>query len=160
MGELRDVLTAAGYADVRTHGQSGNVVLTSEAAPEHLGPALERDIAAGLGLEVRVVVRTRDELASVVERDPFGPVAADPRRYQVTFLATQPDPAVVAELAAQDVAPERVVFDGREIFAWHPGGLQKSRLARLLGDRRLGDEATARNWSTVNRLLALADEPR
>ena len=158
MADLRDVLTRAGYAGVRTLGQSGNVVLTSADAPDELRGDLERRIAAELGVETAVVVRTRDELADVVARDPLGEVADDPRRYQVSFLSGTPDAAVVRELEAQDVAPERFVVSGREIYAWHPSGIQRSPLARLLSDDRLGVTATARNWNTVTKLLALAGE--
>jgi uncharacterized protein (DUF1697 family) len=56
------------------------------------------------------------------------------------------------------VAPERVAVRGREIYAWHPSGMQKSRLAELLSGKDLGVVATARNWNTVKKLLAIADE--
>jgi hypothetical protein len=29
----------------------------------------------------------------------------------------------VRELAAADLAPEQVIVDGREIYAWHPDGV-------------------------------------
>jgi uncharacterized protein (DUF1697 family) len=101
-------------------------------------------------------MRTRDELADVVQRNPLRDVADEPRRYQVSFLSAAPDPRVVRELATADVAPEQVVVIGREIYAWHPDGIQRSPLVKLLSERRLGVTATARNWSTVTKLLALA----
>jgi uncharacterized protein (DUF1697 family) len=63
----------------------------------------------------------------------------------------------VRELEAADVAPEQFVLEGRELYAWHPGGVQRSKLNKLLA-QRLGLTATARNWNTVTTLLALADE--
>jgi uncharacterized protein (DUF1697 family) len=57
---------------------------------------------------------------------------------------------------AIDVAPERVEISGREAYSWHPDGLQRSKLARKLGDG-LGVTSTARNWNTVKKLLELAD---
>jgi uncharacterized protein (DUF1697 family) len=158
MADLRAVLTAAGYGDVRTHLQSGNVVLTSDLAASALARAVEQHIATGLGVDVDVVVRTRAELEDVVARNPLGAVATDPRLHQVTFLSGEPDPEAVRALVALDVAPEQVVISGREIHAWHPGGIQGSRLARRLADSRLGVPATARNWNTVTKLLALAGE--
>jgi uncharacterized protein (DUF1697 family) len=158
MAALRDALTRNGYADVRTYLQSGNVVLTSRAGPERLQRDLERHIAAELGIETSVVVRTRDELADVIARDPFAGVVHTPKWYQVTFLSAKPDREFARELEATDVAPEQVAISGREIYAWHPEGLQRSPLAKLLGDRRLGAGATARNWNTVLALLELADE--
>jgi uncharacterized protein (DUF1697 family) len=93
----------------------------------------------------------------VIERDPLGDVVDNPSRYQVSFLAAKPSARAVRELEAADVAPERVVVGGKEIYAWHPGGLQRSPLAKLLTERKLGVSATARNWNTVTKLLALAD---
>lgn len=158
MAALRDLLTGLAYDDVRTYLQSGNVVLTSGAKGARLERRLEREIAANLGLETQVFVRTRDELADVIERDPLGDVADNPSRYLVSFLSAKPAAKVARELAAVDVAPEQFVISGREIYAWHPGGLQRSHLSKLLSEQRLGVAATARNWNTVTKLLALADE--
>ena len=158
MGELRELLEGHGYGDVRTLLQSGNVVLTSRAAPARLERDLTKQIADGLGVQTPVIVRTRDELADVVARNPLEGVAKDPKRYQVSFLSAEPDPAAARALEAADIAPERVVVSGREVYAWHAEGIQRSPLARLLTDQRLGVTATARNWNTVTKLLALAGE--
>jgi uncharacterized protein (DUF1697 family) len=158
MGTLRELLVELGYGDVRTYLQSGNVVLTSSASPERLQRKLEQQIAKALGVEIQVVVRTRDELADVVERDPLAGVADNPKRYQVSFLSAEPDAGVVRELGRIDVAPERFVVSGREIYTWHPDGIQRSKLTTVLSDKRLGVTATARNWNTVTKLLTLADE--
>ena len=157
MGDLRRLLEDHGYEDVRTHLQSGNVVLYSPDSGARLERALERQLADGLGIEVEVLVRSRKQLADVVARDPLGKVARDPSRYLVSFLRSKPSAKVVRELAAVDVAPERFVLEGRELYAWHPRGVQRSKLNKLLSER-LGVTATARNWNTVTRLLALADE--
>jgi uncharacterized protein (DUF1697 family) len=158
MADLRALLTSLGYDGARTHLQSGNVVLASRKGPAALKRELEQQIAAELGLETEVFVRTRDELAEVIARDPLGAVAKNPSRYLVSFLSGKPKAGVVRELAAADVAPEQVAFGGREIYSWHPDGLHRSKLAKLLGERQLGVTATGRNWNTVTRLLELADE--
>jgi uncharacterized protein (DUF1697 family) len=156
MPELRDVLEGAGFDDVRTYLQSGNVVLSSGLSSERLARAVERQIADRFGLEIEVVVRTRAQLAAVVRRNPLGDVAVDPKRYQVSFLAAKPAAAVVRKLEAALVQPEALAVIGREIFAWHPKGVARSKLWTLLAGRGLGVTATARNWTTVTKLLALA----
>jgi uncharacterized protein (DUF1697 family) len=159
MADLRALLERLGYDRVRTHLQSGNVVLESKASPKALARAIEGGIADELGVDVEVFVRTRDELADVIARDPLGDVADNPSRYLVSFLSAKPDPARVREAAAVDVGPERFIVSGREIYAWHPDGVHASKLAKVLSERRLGVTATARNWNTVTKLLELADEP-
>ncbi len=156
MADLREHLADAGYGEVRTHLQSGNVLLVSDSAPDALARELETHIASRFALDVPVVVRTRDELADVVARDPLGALATDLRRYQVSFLASEADAAVVEKVKAAARAGEAVVVSGREIFAWHPAGINGSPLATALADRKLGVVATARNWNTVTSLLELA----
>jgi uncharacterized protein (DUF1697 family) len=157
MGPLRDLLNGLGYEDVRTHLQSGNVVLGATVTGEQLGRELEQAIAAEFGVEIDVIVRTRDELAKVVARDPLGKVADNPSRYLVSFLSAKPDPKLVRELEKLKVASEQFVVVGRELYAWHPGGVGVSKLSKAFADGKLGVTATARNWNTVTKLLELAN---
>lgn len=158
MADLRELLASLGYNDARTLVQSGNIVLTADVSSEQLALELEREIAGRFGVETPVIVRTREELAAVVALDPLGDVAAQNKLYQVSFLSAEPDPQALAKIAEVDLAPERFVHAGREIYAWHPEGIHSSPLARLLTDKRLGVAATARNWKTTTKLLEMADE--
>jgi uncharacterized protein (DUF1697 family) len=158
MPRLREVFSAAGFGDVRTYVQSGNAVLLSSASPDEVARTCERVIATELGLEIDIVTRTRDELAGVIRLDLLGDVATNPKRYQVTFLGAELDPSVVQKIENAAAAPEQVVVAGREIYTWHADGIGRSKLAVLLAGRGLGVAATARNWTTVTSLLALADQ--
>ncbi len=156
MPDLREVLTEAGFEDVRTYVQSGNVVLGSRAAPAKVGAQAERVISERFGFDVDVIVRTADELADVVARNPLADVAVDPKRYQVSFLEDEPDPAVLERITALKAEPERLVAIGRELYAWHPDGIGRSKLWNKLAGSGLGVRATARNWTTVTTLLEMA----
>jgi uncharacterized protein (DUF1697 family) len=158
MAQLRELLTSAGFADVRSYLQSGNVVLSSDAPSEELARECERQISRGFGLGIDVVVRTHAELAAVVRRNPLGEVVVDPKLYQVSFLSAELEATAVPEIAALALASERFVAIGRELYSWHPDGVARSPLATRLAGRGLGVTATARNWRTVTNLLALAEE--
>jgi uncharacterized protein (DUF1697 family) len=158
MADLRKLLSELGYGDVRTLLQSGNVVLTADAKPDDLARKLELEISGCFGVKTPVVVRSRKEIAAVVSRDPLRDVVDRDKLYQVSFLSAKPDPTAMREIAAIDIAPERFVHVGREIYAWHPDGIHSSPLAKLLSDKRLGVTATARNWNTTVKLLELANE--
>jgi uncharacterized protein (DUF1697 family) len=158
MAKLRDVIEGAGFENVRTFLQSGNVLLSSKTKPEQTARTCERLIEAELGLEIDVVVRTPADLARVVERNPLGKIAKDPKRYQVSFLAGTLPAATRRKLEDAREEPEQFVVSGREIYAWHPEGVARSKLWALLAGRSLGVTATSRNWTTVTKLLALAAE--
>jgi uncharacterized protein (DUF1697 family) len=158
MPALRELLSEGGFHDVRTYVQSGNVVLVSDKSPEHVGRESERLISDAFRFDVDVVVRTRDELAEVVARNPLGDVVTEPKRYQVSFLSAELDPERVDAIAALAAEPERFVASGREIYVWHPEGVARSKLWNKLAGQGLGVVATARNWTTVTTLMAMADE--
>jgi uncharacterized protein (DUF1697 family) len=136
------------------------VVLTSWVSADELAAEARCLIAETFGLTLEVVVRTRAELARVVSRNPLGNVATNPKRYQVTFLAERPARTLVHRLEALAAPSERFAAIGRELYAWHPQGVARSRLWAELGSPRLGVTATSRNWTTVTSLLELADDVR
>src|SRR3954454_2096966 len=153
---LREALEDAGFTAVRTYLQSGNVVLDSRARPETVRRKVEQLIEERFGLGIAVVVRSREELAAVVKRNPHARLATDPKRYQVTFLATELPAAKVRELEEAAAPDERVVVAGREVYAWHPQTIARSKLWSKLAGQGLGVTATSRNWTTVEALLELA----
>ncbi len=158
MPALREALGAAGFDNVRTYLQSGNVVLSSPAAPVELAHQSRALIADRFGLDIEVIVRTRGDLARVVKRNPLGKVADNPKRYQVSFLAEKPDRDTVQKLSELRTDREEFVHVGRELYAWHPEGVARSKLWNALAGPKLGVPATARNWTTVTQLLAMAEE--
>ena len=156
MPKLRDALEEAGFTDVKTYLQSGNVVLESRAKAETVRRKVEKLIEQEFGLEIAVVVRTKAELAAVVKRNPLGKVATEPKRYQVTFLEKKLSAKVAKELKETAADDERVVVAGREVYAWHPKTIARSKLWSKLAGKSLGVTATSRNWATVEALLELA----
>lgn len=157
MADLRAGLRDAGYADARTLLQSGNVVF-SAAGRERDHAARIRDVASALGgFEVDVVVRSRDELAALVDADPLGDVATNPARRFVAFLERRPPARALAAVDAEEFLPERFERVGRELAVWLPDGTQRARLGHAFWERRLGMGVTMRNWNTVRRLLEAAD---
>jgi uncharacterized protein (DUF1697 family) len=54
--------------------------------------------------------------------------------------------------------PEDIHFSGQEIYLYYPNGSGRSKLTNAFIEKKLQRTGTARNWNTVTRLLALADE--
>jgi uncharacterized protein (DUF1697 family) len=155
MPALREALEEAGFTDVQTYLQSGNIVVETRAKPETVRKNVEELIEQRFGLEIAVVVRTRAELAAVVKRNPHARVATNPKAYQVTFLEQKLPPKTVRELEQAAAPDERVVVSGREVYAWHPQTIARSKLWAKLAGKDLGVTATSRNWTTVEALLEL-----
>jgi uncharacterized protein (DUF1697 family) len=157
MPQLREVLTRAGFDDVRTYVQSGNVVLATSASPDRVAEKVNRLIKETFAIEVPVQVRSQRELARVVGRNPLQKVAVDPKRYLVTFMSGELGNEVVQRMRAVAGPQEEFVVIGREVYSWHPEGVGRSPLWERLSGKVLGITATSRNWTTVSTLLAIAD---
>jgi len=157
MAELRAALTKAGFSNVRTLLQSGNVVLDAGASsPAKLESQLEAEVKKRFSLEVEFHVRSPAEWAAVIEANPFAAEAkADPSHLLVTFYKTPLDKAKVKAAQAAIVGPERLHAEGRHLYMVFPEGIGRSKATIVVG-KVLGPSGTARNWNTVQKLAALA----
>jgi len=158
MAQLRQLLEGLGYTDVATLLQSGNAVFTArEKSPAKVVKQLEKAIAEEFGFEVSVILRTRDELAAAIKANPLPGAEDAPSRFLVTFLSDVPEKKRVQEIDPKAYLPDEFRVLGREIYARFPNGIGNSKLATVLSKPWLGVTPTARNWSTVTKLLELAD---
>lgn len=155
---LRAELEADGFKDVATYVQSGNVVLTSRAAPRAVARRVRALIKERFGLDIVVLVKSEAELAAVVRSNPLAAEARDPRRYLVTFTSGELPRGLVDRMAAAAGPHERFALIGCEVYSWHPEGVGRSPLWQRLAGKIPGVEATTRNWATVNALLAMAGD--
>jgi uncharacterized protein (DUF1697 family) len=143
MSELRELCTSLGWEDVRTLLNSGNVIFrAAKATPKELEDALG----------VRVILRTEGELRKVVKNNPFETVR-DPSRLLVLFLDKKASDAKLHEIYK---GPEVFRGNGKELYVDYVNGVGQSKLSHYLIERTLGVTATARNWNTVTKLLAMA----
>ena len=167
MADLRALVAGLGHDDVATYIQSGNVLFSTDQTDNAaLAGAIERALASRLGVESRVLVLSRAELAQVARDNPY-PGEPNPRAVHVVFLAAEPSPEMLATLAeavekvAGQGSRDTARYAGRALFLHTPDGFGRSQLAIELG-RRSGPMSargagTARNWATVTKLLALCD---
>lgn len=158
MADLRGLIEELGHEDVRTYVQSGNAVFTSgRTDPGAIGAELTRRLAADLDVAATVMVRTAEELATIVDGNPFAEQAnQEPTTVHAGFLASPLPEASALDVDAERYAPEQFAPGDRVVYLHLPNGMGRSRLALDLG-RQLSDVGiTVRNWRTVTRLLEMA----
>ncbi len=159
MAALKALCEEIGFGDVQTLLQSGNVVFTSRAKAATVSEKLASAIDAGHGFRPAVIIRTTDDLADVIARNPFPTAAkAEPNRLLVSFLAGAPAKDAAERLAAVKVVKEKLHLSGRELYVHYAdGGMGTSKVTNVILERALGVAATARNWNTVTKLKAMMD---
>ena len=157
MADLRRLFEDLDAEDVRTYVQSGNVVFGSREPPNKLVRAVEEGIRRSLGLDVSVLVKTREQLAKIVEGNPFLAAGADPAKLHVTFLAAEPAPRRIRGLDPKRFEPDEFRVAGQEIYLHCPNGYGRTKLSNTFFERELAVAATTRNWKTVTTLAELAN---
>lgn len=158
MAELRTLVENLGYTDVRTLLNSGNLVFgTPRTAPLDAATRIEKILATDLGVPARVTVLTASELADAVDENPLLQIADDPARLLVAVLRNSADRKKLEPLLEQDWSLEVLALGKRVAYLWCAEGILASRLAEAVG-RTLGDAVTTRNWATVLKLRALAQD--
>ena len=164
MSDLRQVVESLGHTEVATYIQSGNVVFTSpEADDDALADALEKEIARQLGVRPAVVVVSQAELAQVIANSPF-PGEENPKYVHAVFRRAAPGPDALAAItrahqrATEKGCRDEYVVTDRTLYLHTPDGLGRSEFAAQLAKPagKIG-QGTARNWSTVMKLMAMLD---
>jgi uncharacterized protein (DUF1697 family) len=155
MAELRELFEELGAEDVKTYVQSGNVVFHSSLARDKLKRAIEDAIRSRFGLDIMVVLATKEELDALVAANPFAADQPDPTKLHVTFLAEAPrgDP-----LAERRFEPDDFLVAGVAVYLHCPQGYGRSKLSNAFFEKQLGVAATTRNWRTVTALAELAGD--
>jgi uncharacterized protein (DUF1697 family) len=157
MPKLKSAFESLGFEDVVTYIQSGNVVFrSSSGGAKKIAARIEQGIEEVFGLSIIVVLRTPAELKSIAKSNPYLPRETDLTKLHVVFLKSRPAAKAIAQLDPERSPPDEFTVRGREIYLHLPNGFGRSKLTLDYFERRLGVDATARNWKTVLKLLELA----
>ncbi len=158
MDVLRSLCRELGFERIQTYIQSGNVVFwNDEESHAAIAKRLAKSIEKAVGFAPEVIVRSRSELETLVERNPF----ADRKDWAhnkllVTFFDQDPIAEAVSDVNAMKLPPEEFRVLHREMYVYYPEGAGRSKFPAARISKLLKVSGTARNWSTVLKLLEMA----
>jgi len=151
MARLAELGRELGYDDVWTWVNSGNLVLTTAKPAEEV----EREVAGALGAEygtrIDVTVRSADELAALLDQNPFPD--GSPSQVTVAFLSGPAPDGLEERISAVATDAEPFLVAGREVWVLYGDGIASSRLATGF-IKTAGVSATTRTLGTVTRIVA------
>ena len=149
MEALRDACEDAGFSDVATVGNTGNIILRSGKQAPGVRKLLQ-DVVDGFGLGAanEVFVRRPAEMAEVIAANPFPSIAAGrPAELGVASFHTVPDWGPIRAYSG----PERIARIGAHLVVAYPSGMATSKLNI---EKLLGVRMTQRNWRVFAGLVA------
>ncbi len=162
METLRALFQNMGLENVQTVLAAGNVIFEApdDEEEEALARRMEGALAAGLGYEVAVMLRSGAEVTAVVQGSPFAAVERGPEATVYVMFLREEVTAVAAqrlEAGSNEIDELRVL--GREVHWLYRRGRGESTVGNGALERALGVAGTARNLNTVERLVGKLSSP-
>ncbi|MEV6206801.1 DUF1697 domain-containing protein [Kitasatospora sp. NPDC051914] len=159
MERLRELFGELGLQDVRTYIQSGNVFFTTGGEDRAaLTARIEEHLEQALGYAVPTVLCTVDELAAVVDADPFAGIEVTPELRLCVLFLSEPLPEELAPPTASPKGDWELV-GALPYAAFVVLHLRDGRMggnpATLFGKAYAGT-ATSRFFHTTVKILAAA----
>lgn len=163
MAALADMLASLGFGGVQTYIQSGNAAVETTLDEAALCAAVANAFEARFGFASGVIARTAPALRDIVDGLPFAQADVDAAtalnpdtdHLYVYLLPQTPAPEAAAAIAAIQPGGDRLYLQGRTLYALFADSVRTSKAAARIA--RLLPDATARNWRTIQALLAMAE---
>ncbi|WP_164857056.1 DUF1697 domain-containing protein [Sphingomonas crocodyli] len=154
MADLRDACRTAGFDDVETYIQSGNIVFTAGNAAD-AEAAIESIIERLCGFKVEAIARSAKQWAAYAKAPPF----ADPDdRGNIIHLGLSKRPpadGIADTLEARGKHGEKVVVRGDAIWIDFAEGVRDTKITPAAVDKAAGSTVTMRNWRTVLKIAEM-----
>ena len=157
MVQLRELLSNSGLLNVKTYIQSGNVIFQSiNEDSKELEKTIQNSILDHFGFKVPVLVRTRTELLTIFNNCPF----SDEQKSESYFvmLSDVPDEMLVNEASQKTYPDDDYVILNDCIYLFCAKGYGRAKFNLNYFEKKLNIHATARNYKTMVKLLALSEE--
>jgi uncharacterized protein (DUF1697 family) len=155
MEALKAMFISMKFADVVTYIQSGNVAFSmAKANDEKLQNKIEKQIIKTFSYEVVVTIRSREELEGIIANSPLKDDPEHSRKLYVTMLSEEPDKVKYESLKAFLKDGEEMECINKEIY-FVSEAYGETKLSNTFIEKKLGLDATTRNWATMNKMAAL-----
>ncbi len=156
MADLKISLTNAGFSEVKTYIQSGNVILQSSLTKANTLMKVEQYLAKDFSYSGLVFIFTKKELKHAIDEAPKG-FGAKPEkfRYDVIFLEEQ----LSANQALQEIQTrdgvDTVHAGGKALYFSRLKGKEAQSFLSKIIKLPLYKHTTIRNWNTITKLMEM-----
>lgn len=151
MADVRAVLAANGFQNVRTWIQSGNIALQTDWDAAAVAERIQLLLKTHLQVNLPTIVKTPAQLRAIWAGNPFSGSGYDEKRVFYTLCnAPLSDPQA---LSAQDYGEEQLAILPQAAYLYIPGDASRSRLSNAFLEKKLGQTLTTRNGNTLRKMM-------
>lgn len=150
MAPLRSALEEAGFKDVQTYIQSGNVIASTALSSSEAEALIHNVIASKFGGDIEVIAKTPNEIEMILAINPFGTENTD--KLYFTLLKSLPLKQKIDSFFAVDYSPDNVILNDKVIYTLYASRYSDSKINNNYFERKLKVVATTRNYNTMVKL--------
>lgn len=154
MADLRELFLKSGFQNVRTYIQSGNVIFKStELNISKIESLITESILNHFGFNVPSIVKTKEQLQVIFNNCPFS--QKQKAQSYFTLLSDIPNKELVIKLNEKVYPNETFYIVNNCIYFYSSVGYAKAKYSNNFFEKYLNLNATARNYKTIVKLLAM-----
>jgi len=152
MSYLVDILTEAGFQQVRTYIQSGNIILESDLTLEEIREQVHTLIKEKIGADLKMVIKNKSDFKKIVQENPFREDYLYDRIHVILF---QNDiQSLPLEKLESDYGEEEICIGKHCLYLYLPRTAKRKKLNTNYLEKLFGVDLTMRKLNVVEKLLS------
>jgi len=160
MEALRKLCADAGFSNVKTYLQSGNVVFKTKMGDiQKMEDTMSSVIYKEFGFEVPVLVLSTSQLQEILHKNPFKKHKdLEGNSLYLVLLKSAPENSLMEAFLNEHFENEEFSIENQCVYLKCKNGYGKAKLNNNLIEKKLRVLATTRNYRTMNKLLEMVGE--
>ena len=152
MSYLVDILTEAGFQQVRTYIQSGNIILESDLDLETIRERVHTLIKEKIGADLKIIIKNKDFLENIVQENPFGEHYLYDRVHVIFYQ--EPIQSLPLEKLKIDYGEEEICVGNHCLYLYLPRTAKQKKLNTNYLEKLFNVDLTMQKLNVVEKLLS------
>lgn len=154
MSYLAQILQEAGFQNVKTYIQSGNIILDTELSEKETEERIHNTILKKIGSNLSVIIKRPNQLQIAVKENPFDETH-EYSRIHLVFTNDSIEKTKIEELKNRNFEEEKFMIGSECLYMYLPRSARKKKLNTNYLERQLSITATMRKLNVIEHLIKI-----
>lgn len=154
MSYLAQILQEAGFQNVKTYIQSGNIILDTELSEKETEERIHNTILKNIGANLSVIIKRPNQLQIAVKENPFDETH-EYSRIHLVFTNDSIEKTKIEELKNRNFEEEKFMIGSECLYMYLPRNARKKKLNTNYLERQLSITATMRKLNVIEHLIKI-----
>ncbi|AVQ21337.1 DUF1697 domain-containing protein [Fusobacterium necrophorum] len=154
MSYLAQILQEAGFQNVKTYIQSGNIILDTELSEKETEERIHNTILKKIGANLSVIIKRPNQLQIAVKENPFDETH-EYSRIHLVFTNDSIEKTKIEELKNRNFEEEKFMIGSECLYMYLPRNARKKKLNTNYLERQLSITATMRKLNVIEHLIKI-----